>query len=143
MLFAVRLTVVLGLVRGREDLLERPPPDPAPLPLTMLLATVRVPSFIIPLPINTPPFLMVTPEMATMPPVTLKTRLALLPLMARLTAPGPAIDNSLLITSSPLVRTMVPVTLKSIVSPGAAEAIACRSEPGPLSSRLVTVRVAA
>jgi hypothetical protein len=37
---------------------------------------------------------------------------------------------------------MVPVTLELIVSPGAAAAIASRSEPAPLSFVLVTVMVA-
>ena len=49
----------------------------------------------------------------------------------------------LLITSSPLVKVMFPVTPKTMVSPGLAVAIASRSEPGPLSFRFVTVSVAA
>jgi hypothetical protein len=47
------------------------------------------------------------------------------------------------IVSAPLVRVMVPVTLKVMVSPAAAPAIAWRKEPGPLSLRLLTERVAA
>ena len=38
---------------------------------------------------------------------------------------------------------MVPVTLKMIVSPGEEMVILSRSDPDPLSDRLVTVRVAA
>ncbi|PYU02338.1 MAG: hypothetical protein DMG38_00685 [Acidobacteria bacterium] len=67
----------------------------------------------------------------------------LFPLIARLEAPGPLIVRFLLIKSSPLVRVMVPVTPKLIVSPDDALAIESRSEPGPLSARLVTVIVAA
>src|SRR5688572_9398004 len=53
--------------------------------------------------------------------------------------PGPWIVRSLSITSSPLVRMTEPVTAKSMVSPGAALAIASRNESGPLSNGLVTV----
>ncbi|MCK6619853.1 MAG: hypothetical protein HUU32_10385 [Calditrichaceae bacterium] len=51
----------------------------------------------------------------------------------------------LLIVSWPLVRIIVPVTPESnsITSPDTASAIACRSEPAPLSSVLLTVIVAA
>src|SRR5437660_335492 len=45
----------------------------------------------------------------------------------------------LLISSSPLVRVIEPLTEKSIVSPDAALAMAWRSEPGPLSAVVVTV----
>lgn len=56
---------------------------------------------------------------------------------------GPVMVRDLSRTNSPLVRRMVPVTLKVIASPDAASVIAWRSEPGPLSFRLVTVNVAA
>src|ERR1035441_10841158 len=46
-------------------------------------------------------------------------------------------------SSSPLVKVMVPATLKLIVSPGGALAIASRNEPGPLSARLLTVPASA
>jgi hypothetical protein len=46
-------------------------------------------------------------------------------------------------TSVPLVRVIVPVTAKTIVSPLFAAAIVSRSDPAPLSLRFVTVRVVA
>src|SRR5437762_1905667 len=58
---------------------------------------------------------------------------------ARRFAPGPLMVMFLLITSSPLVRPMMPVTAKVIVSPSFASASACRNEPGPPSLVLVTV----
>ena len=45
------------------------------------------------------------------------------------------------ITSSPLVKVIVPVTEKLIVSPGAASRIACLRDPGSLSVVFVTVIV--
>jgi hypothetical protein len=71
------------------------------------------------------------------------TMLALLPLTVRLDAPGPVIVRFWLIVSVPVVNVIVPVTLKLIVSPGAAEAIAARSEPAPASLVLMTVVVLA
>ena len=56
--------------------------------------------------------------------------------------PGPLIVL-LLTESGPEVRRIVPVTLKSMVSPEAASAIACLREPAPESLVLVTVRVVA
>ena len=53
--------------------------------------------------------------------------------------PGPLIVMFLSITSSPLVKLIVPVTANSIVSPSFASASAWRNEPDPLSFRLVTV----
>src|SRR5438105_11263620 len=58
-------------------------------------------------------------------------------------APGPAMTRLLLISNSPLVRRILPLTAKSMVSPDAARAIACRKEPVPLSAVVVTVMVAA
>src|ERR1039458_8667850 len=63
------------------------------------------------------------------------------PLAVRFVAPGPMRVRSLLITSSPLVSVVLPVTAKSMVSAGVASAIAWRSDPGPLSLRLVTVLI--
>jgi hypothetical protein len=73
-----------------------------------------------------------------------KTRVALLPLMVSAAAPGPVIVRFLAITSS-LLKVMVLGLGKAkvIVSPGAASAMACRKEPGPLSLVLVTLIVAA
>src|SRR6059036_1857149 len=62
---------------------------------------------------------------------------------ARRFAPGPLMVIFLLITSSPLVRPMMPVTAKVIVSQSFASASACRNELGPLSFVLVTVMVSA
>jgi len=66
----------------------------------------------------------------------------LFPLIATFGAPAPVIVRLVLIVSV-LARVMVPVTLKLIVSPDDALAIAFRSEPAPLSARLVTVYVVA
>ncbi len=87
---------------------------------------------------------MVNPEMLTIPAWTLKMRKVGVPTMVllctvRFEAPGPEITKSLLISNSPLVNTIVPLTEKSIFSPGAAPAIAARNEPEPLSAVLVTV----
>src|ERR1017187_9086414 len=69
---------------------------------------------------------------------------ALLPLMARLAAPGPLMVKFWLSASVPEVSVMVPLTLKLIVSPGAAAAMTDRSVPDePSSARLVTGSVAA
>jgi hypothetical protein len=43
------------------------------------------------------------------------------------------------ITNSPLVKVMGPLTAKLSVSPGTALAMACRSDPGPLSAVVVMV----
>src|SRR5262249_49165487 len=90
------------------------------------------------------PLAMVRPEIVT--PVFLivwKTRWVLLPLTVTLAAPGPWIVRFFVTASSPLVSVMVPLTAagKGMVSPGGAAAIWARSEPAPLSLRLVTVRV--
>jgi hypothetical protein len=77
-------------------------------------------------------------------PASPKTRLTPSPLTVRALAPGPLIVTPSVISSWPLVRAIVPVTAKSITSaPGLAlaAATAARSEPGPVSSRLVTVKV--
>jgi len=78
------------------------------------------------------------------PALTAKTLLALLPLTVRLSWPSPAMVTLLVTFSWPLVRLMVwPLRLlsKRIVSPSAAAPRTARSEPGPLSPALVTVRV--
>jgi hypothetical protein len=68
------------------------------------------------------------------------TRLAALPLTAKLVTPGPRMVTLLVISSSPVVSVMVPeTTVASIVSPSAAQANAPRNEPGPLSAVVVTV----
>src|SRR5579885_645190 len=77
-------------------------------------------------------------------PASPKTRLAWLPLTVRLLRPGPLMVKLSVMSSSPLVRVMVPVVAKVITSaPGLALAAltAARSEPVPVSRRLVTVKV--
>jgi hypothetical protein len=69
-------------------------------------------------------------------------RLALLALMVSAEAPGPRIETFLPRLSAPLDRLIVPLRPKAIVSPGAAFAIAWRSEPLPLSASEVTMFVA-
>ena len=84
-----------------------------------------------PVPAPPVPSLMVKPLISTVLPALIRnTRLALLPLIAKLPAPGPVMVRSSLMVSAPLVRVMVPATLKVIVSaPTAAfaSAIAWRS----------------
>src|SRR5258708_5330518 len=63
--------------------------------------------------------------------------------MLRLAAPGPVMVTLWLIYKLALVSVIVPVTAKLIVSPDAEAAIVSRSEPAPLSLRLVTVSVLA
>jgi hypothetical protein len=62
----------------------------------------------------------------------------------RLSAPGSSMSRSCLITSSPLVSVMVPVTppAKMMVSPEPALRIVSRNDPRPLSVVLVTVSTA-
>jgi hypothetical protein len=55
-----------------------------------------------------------------------------------LAAPAPEIVSVLLTTSSPLDNRYVPAGTMTL-SPGAASAIACRSEPGPLSFWFMTM----
>ncbi len=63
--------------------------------------------------------------------------------MASAVVPGPMMLRSLSTTSSPLESVIVPVTPNTMESPGAESAMTCRSEPGPLSAREVTVFVSA
>src|SRR5262249_30292746 len=61
------------------------------------------------------------------------------PLTVRVPAPGPSIVRlGTELAISPVVRVMVPLTSNVMISPGTAKATALRSEPGPLSFRLVT-----
>src|SRR5262245_204362 len=74
-----------------------------------------------------------------------KTRWALLPLTVNRPAPGPLTTRSSVISSSALVRPMVPCSPGAKLTtsgPGCALAlaIAWRSEPAPPSARLVTVK---
>jgi hypothetical protein len=84
---------------------------------------------------------MVTPEIvAATPELMEKTSTVLLPLIARLDAPGPLIVTFVPIVSV-LASVTVPVIPKLMVSPGLAVAIAFLREPGPLSLLVVTVMV--
>ena len=80
---------------------------------------------------------------ATWSLVTLKTRETLLPLIVRSPLPGPSMIRSLSRTNSPLVRVMMPVTEKLMVSPEEASPMACRREPAPLSPVDVTISLVA
>src|SRR5207237_441994 len=123
-----------------------PPAMVARLPERVLLLSISVPELTIPPPVSALPFWMVRPEIATVKPLPISNTLdELFPLIVRLEAPGPLIVRFLLIKSSPLVSVMVAgrVRLKLMVSPGAAAAIASRSDPGPLSAWFVTVIAAA
>src|SRR5262249_44879739 len=123
-----------------------PPPRLAELPEKTLSLTVSTPKLSIPPPLPVPalPPAIVSPERDTVSPAsTWKTRERLPPLTVSLAAPGPSIFRSSVMSISPLVRAMVPVSpsLKTMVSaPGwaLAWATAARSEPSPLSAKVVT-----
>src|SRR5262245_27302084 len=132
--------------------LSRPPPLVAELPEKTTSLTVSAPKLSMPPPLllkSVPalPPAIVRPEMDTVSPAsTWKTRERLLPLTVSLAAPGPVIARSPVMSSSPPVRAMVPVSpaWKSMTSaPGwaLARATAARSEPAPLSARVVTWNV--
>ena len=84
------------------------------------------------------PFVRASPERFTVALITENIRAALLPLMARIFAPGPMMVTLLLIASCPPVSVIVPETTleKTIVlHPPSAwlSLMAWRSEPAPLS----------
>src|SRR5262245_33765087 len=132
--------------------LSRPPPLVAELPEKTTSLTVSAPKLSIPPPLllkSVPalPPAIVRPEMDTASPAsTLKTRERLLPLTVSLAAPGPVIARSPVMSSSPPVRAIVPVSPESkamVSAPGwaLARATAARSEPAPLSARVGTRKV--
>src|SRR5262245_56956141 len=106
----------------------------------------RGPSTVVPV---AAPLAMVRSRISTSvaPPLTLKTRLASLPLMDKRWAPGPSRVRSSVMLSSPLVSVMVPSRaagakrIRSAPGLSLASRIACRSDSGPLSARLRTVKV--
>jgi hypothetical protein len=106
------------------------------------------PSFLMPPPLLLPtfPLLIVRSEIVTtLAPIMKKTREALLPLTVRTVAPGPKMVRLSVMSNSPVVSVIVPVTLKIITSaPGFVfeSRMACLSEPNSLSFRLVTVKLA-
>src|SRR5262249_5882678 len=89
------------------------------------------------------PLAIVSLSMVTVAPaLTVKTRLAPLPLTVNLLAPRPSMVTLVVTLSGPVISLIVaPLRLlsKRIVSPLPAEPRAARSEPGPLSPALVTV----
>ena len=88
---------------------------------------------------------MVRPEIVTVLPEAIwKRRLLALPSIARTSAPAPLMVTLLTTSNCPVVSVMAPEILVALmVSPSAALASACRSEPAPLSFVFVTVRVVA
>jgi hypothetical protein len=100
-----------------------------------------------PKPVPALPPVIVRPDRDTSSPAsTLKTRERLLPLTVSLSVPGQLIFRPSVMSSSPPVRAMVPVSpsSKTMVSAPAwalAWATAARSVPGPLSARVVTWKV--
>src|SRR4030095_4552035 len=91
------------------------------------------------------PLIMLNPLIVATAFVIRKTRLALLPLTASTSGPGPTIVTSLLITNSPPVSTIVPLTLFEntiVLLPPRALLLftACRSDPAPASALLKTSR---
>lgn len=145
---AAELPVRVVLVTAILPKLATPPPSPEELPDTVLLVIVTVPnSFKMPPPLARPafPLLIVRVPIVTFALRMWKTREALLPLTVSRDEPGPMMIRSSVISSSPVVSVIVPVTVKVIMSrPGFAfeSKMACLSEFGPLSFRLVTVRLA-
>src|SRR5437016_4955985 len=144
------LMVLLVTASVAPELLLMPPPLSLPTRLAellmMLLRSVRPPSLRMPpppLPVASNPLVTVKPEMVTVEPKFSNTRNVALPLTARLGAPGPEMVILWLTVSSPVVRVIVPVTAKVIVSPSFAMLSACRNDPGPLSLVFVTVMVMA
>ena len=100
-------------------------PPPVKFPLMALSVMVSVPDWILKAaPNESLPLVRVSPEREMVPLLKLKTRLLALPSMDNVAAPGPLIVRFLLMDSVPLVRVMAPVTAKSMVSPGAASAMA-------------------
>src|SRR5262249_11753654 len=97
-----------------------------------------------PLPVSAWPPAIVRPEMDTASPAsTWNTRERLPPLTISWSAPGPLIFRSSVMSSSPPVRAMVPISpsSKTMVSAPAwalAWPTAARSEPSPPSARVVT-----
>src|SRR5438132_1532494 len=121
------LMVLLVTASVAPELLLMPPPLSLPTRLAellmMLLRSVRPPSLRMPpppLPVASNPLVTVKPEMVTVEPKFSNTRNVALPLTARLGAPGPEMVILWLTVSSPVVRVIVPVTAKVIVSPSFA-----------------------
>src|SRR6516162_284552 len=147
----VQLVRVVVLVFVLASPLHARPPPPSPpfgelaseLPLMATLESVRVLSWLYtPPPGYWRPPVIVTPDSASDPASTLKTRPPPPPLTVSSLAPGPSIVVVALPVnwSAPLVRAIVCGLLnrleKTIVSPPqslSAWMTAARSEPGPLS----------
>ena len=85
-----------------------PPPSVLLLPDRMLLLMVSVPEFPMPPAKESLPWEMVRSEIVTMAPLeTRKTSDTLFPLIVSLSAPGPLIVTSPLMTNSPVVSVIV------------------------------------
>src|ERR1039458_7998377 len=111
----------------------------------MQLLSVRLPEFFRPPPVPlVDPFWMVNPETnAVTFDNTLNTRPLKFPLIDKFVGPGPTMFRLWLMISSPLVNTIVPVTLglKTMVSPEPELMMAWRKEPDRLSLVFMTVKV--
>src|SRR5262245_41592287 len=115
-----------------------------------MVSVPLVNAYNIPPPKSILPLAMVRPEkmkLCVPPEVRLKTCEAWLPLTVSRSAPGPLIVRSWLTKSWPLVRLMVPFSpdwklIRSGTAVLLASRTAWRSEPGPASFRLMTVKVA-
>src|SRR5436305_1181412 len=119
-----------------------PAPPTARLPVNVLSVTVRVAADRRPKLAMAPPDPLLLRGLPTLPPR------AWLPVKVSWLAPGPLIVRSSVMLNSPLalVRVMVPFNPPANLmtsAPGVvlAAVIAARSEPEPLSARLVTVKV--
>src|ERR1700677_2033976 len=90
---------------------------------------------------------MVSPEMLTVPVLTVNTPYWLFPEIVNELAPGPVIVKSSAIAGNGPASIIVPVSAMLMVSPGIAELRAARSDPvaglDVLSLKLVTISVVA
>src|SRR6266446_5088950 len=140
----VSLRTVSVALPGSSPSLKMPPPLTALLPLIVQLVTVSSDLLFQMPPPTAPaalPLAIVRLAITTLEACrTWNTRLAWLPLTASMLAPGPRIVTPFVMSNSPLVNTIVPVTLgqKVIASPSLALATAARKEPGPLSNVFCT-----
>ena len=129
----------------KVPLFQMPPPSPSAsvtFPVMTQEFRVSVPGLKMAPPAPALPCWMVTPEMVTVVALPISnTGPAPPPSMAKLEAPGPVMVMLWVSCGNALSKLMVPVTANVIVTPPdevLALVIAARSEPGPLSARVVT-----
>lgn len=149
--FETLLAIVQPTNVALPGLTSTPPPWPARLPTTAQSTSVsdallqRMPppwSVGSIAGVTSPPVIVMPTSVTLLPaPVILKTRPRLWPSTVSMFAPGPLMVTESVMSSCPLIA-IVPVTAIEIVSAPVAmlaSAIACLSEPGPLSARFETM----